>query len=52
MGKNDRHKDVSHLTVLHDILNSILPPAEKAANRLADEGMAVVDAGQRQPESV
>ncbi|CZR63111.1 related to trichodiene oxygenase cytochrome P450 [Phialocephala subalpina] len=44
-GRNEGHKDASHPSIFHDILDSDLPPSEKKARRLADEAVAVVGAG-------
>ncbi|KAF8860246.1 cytochrome P450, partial [Acephala macrosclerotiorum] len=44
-GRNEGHKDASHPSIFHDILDSDLPPSEKNAKRLADEAVAVVGAG-------
>ncbi len=45
MGKNESYKFVSHPTIFHDLLDSDLPPEEKALDRLWQEGQTVVGAG-------
>jgi cytochrome P450 len=44
-GKNEAHKDASHVTVFKELLDSDLPPEEKTLIRLRDEGFAMVNAG-------
>ena len=44
-GINDGHKIASHPTILHELLNSELPPEEKSDSRLGDEAQLVVAAG-------
>lgn len=44
-GRNSGYKDASHPTIFHELLKSDLPPREKAAHRLADEGIVLVIGG-------
>jgi len=44
-GINEGHKAASHPTILHELLNSDLPPEEKSDSRLGDEAQLVVAAG-------
>lgn len=37
-GDNSAHKDVGHKTVFSELINSDLPPQEKAVERLKHEG--------------
>jgi cytochrome P450 len=45
-GRNQGYKDVSHPTVFKELLDSDLPASEKSIQRLEDEGITVVGAGQ------
>jgi cytochrome P450 len=40
------HKDLSHPTIFHELLNSNLPDSEKSVERLTDEAQTVIGAGQ------
>lgn len=44
-GRNTEAKTASHPTVFHEILSSNLPPAELTLNRLQNEAMSLVGAG-------
>jgi hypothetical protein len=44
-GKNQGHKDVSHLTVFKELLESDLPPQEKSVDRLFQDGFTLITAG-------
>ncbi|KAF2176548.1 cytochrome P450 [Zopfia rhizophila CBS 207.26] len=44
-GINEGHKDVSHPTIFHELLNSDLPASEKTNARLGDEAQLIVAAG-------
>ena len=44
-GKNQNHKDLSHPTVFHTLLESNLPPHEKSKKRLHDDAVMVVGGG-------
>lgn len=44
-GKNQGHKDVSHLTVFKELLDSDLPPEEKSVDRLFQDGFTLITAG-------
>lgn len=44
--KSEAHKDLSHPTIFHGILDSDLPPSEKGVERLMEEGHIVIAAGQ------
>ena len=44
-GKNTGEKATSHRSILHEFLESDLPPNEKSFTRLLDEGQAIVAAG-------
>ncbi|KAJ5626998.1 benzoate 4-monooxygenase cytochrome P450 [Penicillium herquei] len=44
-GKDTSHKDASHRTVIHELLNSKLPPQELRRDRIRDEAFSLVSAG-------
>ncbi|EOA81213.1 uncharacterized protein SETTUDRAFT_44956 [Exserohilum turcica Et28A] len=44
-GSHDAHKDVEHQTVFSELLNSNLPPEEKAVEGLKHEGGSIVAGG-------
>ena len=44
-GENDNYKLSTHPTIFHDILESDLPPQEKALDRLWQEGQTIIGAG-------
>src|SRR5579871_1421973 len=44
--KDGAHKDLSHPTIFHELLNSNLPKEEKSVERLADEAQTIIGAGQ------
>jgi cytochrome P450 len=44
-GINQRHKEASHPTIFHEVLNSDLPDAEKTDARLGDEAQLIIAAG-------
>jgi cytochrome P450 len=44
-GQNKLHETSGHRTIFHCLLQSNLPPQEKARNRLRDEALSVVSAG-------
>lgn len=44
-GQDHSFKESGHRTILHDLLESNLPPQEKARNRLRDEAFSLVTAG-------
>ncbi|CZR51378.1 related to cytochrome P450 CYP3/CYP5/CYP6/CYP9 subfamilies [Phialocephala subalpina] len=44
-GEDLSHKQSSHPTIFHELLESDLPPQEKSVNRLADEAQLMIGAG-------
>ncbi|KAF3388205.1 Trichodiene oxygenase [Talaromyces pinophilus] len=44
-GSNGLHKDTTHATIFHELLNSDLPDVEKSNARLGDEAQLIVAAG-------
>jgi cytochrome P450 len=44
-GINEAHKNVTHPTIFHELLNSDLPTEEKSNARLGDEAQLIVAAG-------
>ena len=44
--KKNAHKDLSHPTIFHELLNSNLPDSEKSVERLTDEAQVIIGAGQ------
>jgi cytochrome P450 len=44
-GRNEKHKDASHPTILKELIDSNLPPQEKSMQRLQHEGQVIVGAG-------
>ena len=44
--RNQGYKDAAHSTVFKELLQSDLPPQEKSIERLQDEGVTLVGAGQ------
>ncbi|GAW20126.1 hypothetical protein ANO14919_096220 [Xylariales sp. No.14919] len=44
-GANDAHRDVAHKTVFNELINSDLPPEEKALERLKHEAASIVAGG-------
>jgi len=44
--KSNAHKDLSHPTIFHALLDSDLPPEEKGVERLTEEAHTIVAAGQ------
>ena len=44
--KPSAHKDVSHPTIFHEILNSNLPHEEKSIKRMSEQAQVIVGAGQ------
>jgi cytochrome P450 len=49
--RNQGYKDASHPTLFKELLDSDLPPAEKAVRRLKDEGVTLIGAGQETTKS-
>jgi cytochrome P450 len=43
---SNAHKDLSHLTIFHALIDSNLPPEEKGVERLTDEADTIIAAGQ------
>jgi cytochrome P450 len=44
--KTQAHKDLSHPTIFHALIDSDLPPEEKGVERLTDEADTIIAAGQ------
>lgn len=44
-GKYEAHKYSQHPTVLHDLLESDLPPAEKSKTRIRAEAQTLIGGG-------
>lgn len=44
-GENEAHKNVAHTTVLSSLLDSDLPPREKAVTRLEQESVGILGGG-------
>ena len=44
-GEDHSHKQSSHPTIFHEVLQSDLPPQEKTLRRLGDEAQTVIGAG-------
>ncbi|KAJ5738022.1 benzoate 4-monooxygenase cytochrome P450 [Penicillium malachiteum] len=51
-GEDTSHKDVSHRTVIHELLNSKSPPQELKRDRIRDEAFSLVSAGSGTTEFV